>query len=317
MSEQANQPNWERATIEKVLLEHIREQKRRRRWGIFFKLAILILIVYIIWSGMQGVEHVTHKKRQQHSALIDIRGGLFDGSESNADTIANSLRNAFEDKGTRGIILRINSPGGSPVQASYVFNEIMRLKKLHPDIKVYAVCSDICASAAYYIASASDKIYANPSSLVGSIGVMFNGFGFVDAMDKLGIQRRLFTAGARKDFMDPFLPLNPADAQFIQQLLRTTHQQFIDNVKQGRGNRLVNNPDLFSGLVWSGVQAKQLGLIDDFGSAGYVAREVIKQENIVDYTDKPNVFNQITKRFGASVANTTLTRLGVSDTPLR
>ena len=254
----------------------------------------------------------TAKIKRPHTALININGPIFSSSPTNADSIATSLRAAFKDKHTQGIILRINSPGGSPVQADYVFNEILRLRAKHPKIKVYAVCTDICASGAYYIAAAADDIYANPASLVGSIGVVYNGFGFVDTLQKLGIQRRLITAGAHKGFLDPFSPLKSTEKVFAQNMLNDIHNQFIESVKKGRGKRLIITAETFSGLVWPGNQAKKMGLIDGFASAGSVARDIIKNDNIVDYTVRPNYFERIAKHFGSAISSEAVKLLGLT-----
>lgn len=297
-----------------LLFDSLKEQRRRRRWSIFFKLIWVILLgmaIVTFWDSDEGAKIGS----EPHTALIDIRGVIADGGEVNADQVASSLNAAFNDKGTKGIILRINSPGGSPVQSSYIFNEVQRLSSLHPGIKVYAVCTDICASGGYYIAASAYKIYANQSSLVGSIGVIMNGFGFVDAMQKLGISRRLFTAGEHKGFLDPYSPIKPEEKQILDTLLKTLHTQFIESVKKGRGNRLkLSDPTLFSGLAWTGVQAKDLGLVDDFGSTGYVAREVIKEEKIFDYTVKPNFFERISGRVGVSAGEGLAKQLGLSQT---
>ena len=239
----------------------------------------------------------------KHTSLVDIEGVIAPDLDANADYIISGLRAAFEDKNTAGVILRINSPGGSPVQAGYVYDEIIRLKNLHPDIPVYAVISDICASGGYYIASAADKIYANKASVVGSIGVIFSGFGFVDAINKLGIERRLLHAGDHKGFLDPFSPLKPDEVEHIEGVLDDVYKQFIDVVKKGRGDRLKNDEKIFSGLIWTGEQSVDLGLVDALGSASYVAREVIGAEDIVDYTKHETYFDRFAKKIGASMAN--------------
>ncbi len=305
--------NWQDTALQEVLLESVKEQRRRRRWGIFFKLTYLIVIILAIYNLFYSSDDGTTLRNQPHTALIDISGTIMAGGDADADRIATSLNHAFEDKGTKGIILRINSPGGSPVQSDYVYNEINRLKKLHPNIKVYAVCSDICASGAYYMASAADEIYADPGSLVGSIGVVMDGFGFVDTMKKLGITRRQFTAGDHKGFLDPFQPIKPDEQKDVQVMLDTLHQQFINAVKEGRGNRLKNDPDLFSGMIWTGTQAKALGLVDGFGSSGYVARNVIKEDKIIDYTLKPNYFERLAGRIGASAGDRLVQDLGLQE----
>ncbi len=284
MSEQNSsdsQPSWEKKTIEKMLFEVLKEQRRNRRWKIFFRLLALGIILAIIILIFAAPSTTSIKP---HTAVVEIKGIIQDSGKTNAANIMEGLENAFEDQNTKGIILDINSPGGSPVQAGLVYDEILRLKKLHPDTKVYAVCSDICASAAYYMAAAADEIYADRASMVGSIGVLMNGFGFVDAIDKLGIQRRLLTAGKNKGFLDPFSPLEANQVKYADDMLKEIHQQFIDSVKAGRGDRLKNNPDLFSGLVWTGENAVNQGLTDGLGSIQSIARDVIKEEKLVDYT---------------------------------
>lgn len=292
-----------------ILEEWIKEQRRKRRWGIFFKFFIALFAVTSLLLFYAGTAQNTVSRDMPHTALIDIRGVIMPGGQFDADHFAASLRKAYKDEGTKGIIIRINSPGGAPVQADYMFNEIMRLRKKHPNIPVYAVCTDVCASAAYYIASATKDIYANPSSLVGSIGVIMNSFGFKGAIQKLGITRRVITAGRYKDFMDPFTPLKPQERKFAQQMVDSVHQQFIAAVKKGRGDRLkTSDKNIFSGLAWTGMQAKKLGLVDAYGSAGFVARDVIKQETIVNYTVKTSPLDRLVGKFGASFANVVLSK---------
>jgi len=302
MTESINQSStpWEQKALEKILLESVKEQRRGRRWGILFKSLFILYLLILLILFLQPRFNATASEKS-HTALIDIKGIIAEEAPAEADKVTGSLRAAFDNPHTQGIILRINSPGGSPVQASYVYNEIKRLKQLHPTTKVYAVCTDICASAAYYIASAADEIYADPASLVGSIGTVLSSFGFVDTMKKLGIERRLLVSGKNKGILDPFLPLEPAEVKHVQTALDIVHRQFINHVKEGRGPRLKNNPEIFSGLFWSGETAKQLGLVDGFGSTGFVARTLVKNENIIDYTLKPNYFNRLAKRLGASM----------------
>lgn len=300
--EQQN-PVLEQKTFEKILLENLREQRARRRWGVFFKIAWLIffiLLLIAVWPD----NNLGTSSGKKHVSLVDIRGEIDDSSSADADDIISGLNKAFKDKDTQAVILRINSPGGSPVQAQTVYSQIRYLRQKYPDIKIYAVCSDLCTSAAYYIASATDDIYASPVSLVGSIGVLMDGFGFVDGMHKIGVDRRLITAGAHKGFLDPFSPLKPDELQFAQTMLEDVHQSFIKDVEQGRGSRLkTNDPNIFSGLVWTGQQALPLGLIDGLGSAQSVARDVIKNKTIVDYTVKPGYLDQLANRFGSSFAH--------------
>jgi len=246
-----DEPGWEREVITSLAMNALKEQRRARRWGIFFKLfiiAYLIIFLVALLPGREGGLAMT----SPHTALIDVRGVIAADSEASADNIISSLRDAFESSHAKAIILRMNTPGGSPVQAGYVYDEIKRLRKLHPNKPVYAVISDMCASGGYYIASAADEIYADKASMVGSIGVIMNGFGFVDTMDKLGVERRMFTAGKHKGFLDPFSPLQDSDVKHVKTMLEDIHKQFINMVKAGRGDRLKENDELFSGLVWTG-----------------------------------------------------------------
>ena len=298
----------EQDIVNRIAWEALAEQRRARRWGIFFKLffaayLVIFTLIYLPIDWGSGAMVGT-----KHTALVDIEGVIAPDLDANADYIVTGLRDAFEDKNTAGVILRINSPGGSPVQAGYVYDEIVRLKNLYPDIPLYAVISDICASGGYYIASAADKIYANKASVVGSIGVVMSGFGFVDAIDKLGIERRLLHAGKNKGFLDPFSPLKTEEVDHIEGVLNDVYQQFIDVVKKGRGDRLKNDEKIFSGLIWTGEQSLDLGLVDALGSAGYVAREVIGAEDIVDYTKRDTYFDRFAKKIGASMANSLGTR---------
>ncbi|MDX1251689.1 MAG: S49 family peptidase [Gammaproteobacteria bacterium] len=291
---------WERGVLKKLVFSAVEEQRRTRRWGIFFKsltFIYLFVVLYLLIPAERAME-----VGKKHTALVEVRGEIADDSEANADSIVSGLRAAFEDRNTAGVILRINSPGGSPVQAGYVNDEIKRLRSQYPDIPLYAVVTDICASGGYYIAAAADKIYADKASLVGSIGVIMDGFGFVDTMKKLGVERRLMTAGEHKGFLDPFSPQKPEEVDHVKTLLGTIHKQFIDTVKKGRGDRLKDEPNLFSGYIWTGEQAVDIGLVDALGSSSYVAREVIKAENIVDYTERPPYLQQLTERFGMAMA---------------
>ncbi len=300
--------NWERDLVNRLAFASLTEQRRTRRWGIFFKflLAIyLVAIMFLYWPG----EVEAPGLGKEHSALIEIGGVIADDNEASADNVVSGLRDAFEDKKTKGIILRINSPGGSPVQAGYIHDEIKRLRKKYPDTPLYAVITDMCASGGYYVAAAADKIYADKASIVGSIGVRMDGFGFVEAMEKLGVERRLLTAGEHKGFLDPFLPTQRMEVEHVQQLLQDIHRQFIGVVKKGRGDRLADDDKLFSGLVWTGEQGKELGLVDEFGSAGYVAREIIGAEKIHDFTYKPNYIDRLAKRFGMAMGKSIASEL--------
>lgn len=295
-----NTPNWEQKAIEKIALSAITEQRRTRRWGIFFKSLTFIYLFLMFFAAMDWIGG-KDGSGQDHTALIDIQGVIGSGDEVNADAVISSLQSAYDNKHTKGIILRINSPGGSPVQAGIINDEIHRQKTLHPSIPVYAVVEDICASGGYYIAVAADKIYVDKASIVGSIGVLMDGFGFTGIMDKVGVERRLMTAGTNKAMLDPFSPVNPHHKELAQAMLDQIHQQFIKVVREGRGARLKETPDTFSGLFWSGESSIQLGLADAYGSSDYVAREVIKQDNIVDFTSHEGFADRFAKKFGASM----------------
>ncbi len=297
------QSKFEQALVNKIATEAITEQRRARRWSVFFKLFMVgyvsIFTFMFLVDGWDGASMGGKK----HTALVDISGVISADTQANADYIVSGLRAAFEDKNTAGIILRINSPGGSPVQAGYVNNEIYRLREEYPDIPLYSVITDICASGGYYIATAADKIYADKASVVGSIGVVMSGFGFVDTIEKLGIERRLLHAGDNKGFLDPFSPLKSDEVEHVETLLNDIHQQFIDAVKKGRGDKLVNDEIIFSGLIWTGEQSIELGLVDALGSPGYVAREVIGAEEIVDFTKRRTILDQFVSKIGATFAS--------------
>lgn len=293
-------PDWERETLEKLVFATIREQRARRRWGIFFKLAALGVIVFSMWHVFElgGSDKETSKR---HAAVIDINGVIDSTRNSASKSVIPALNKAFADKGSVGVILRINSPGGSPVQAGMINDEIVRLRQKYPNKPLYVVVHEICASGAYYVAVAADKIYVNKASIVGSIGVLINGFGFTGAMDKLGIERRLMTAGENKGFMDPFSPQSERHKTYAQQLLNEVHQQFIEAVRKGRGSRLKETQDTFSGLFWSGTKAVEMGLADGFGTAGTISRDVFKTDQMVDYTEHENLRDRVLKKFGAAV----------------
>ena len=297
-----NEDRWQRKVLEDLVNASLKEQRAARRWGVFFKL-LLFLYLFIglaIWAALTTDDFALTSEK--HTALVDLKGVIASDSNAAADNLVKGLRDAFKHKGTKGVILRINSPGGSPVQSAYIYDEIQRLRKKYPKIPLYAVIADICASGGYYVASAADKIYANESSIVGSIGVLMNGFGFVKTMETLGVERRLLTAGDHKAIMDPFSPLKEEERQHVQLILDKLHNQFIGAVKKGRGKRLKEDEKLFSGLFWSGLEGKELGLIDAFGSAGYVAREVIGEEEIVDFTRKEDLLERFAERLGESAA---------------
>jgi protease-4 len=299
----AEDSNWQRDVIEKLAFSALAEQKTARRWSTLFK-GLTFGYLFILLLMALGVFNDGKKTFDTHTALIDISGVIEAGGEVNADAVMSSLHDAYDSKGTKGIILRINSPGGSPVQAGIINDEIKRQKKLHPNIPVYAVVEDICASGGYYIAAAADKIYVDKASIVGSIGVLMDGYGFTETMKKIGVERRLMTAGENKAMLDPFSPVNPKHQELAQAMLNEVHEQFKTVVREGRGSRLKETPEVFSGLFWSGEQSIKIGLADALGSADYVAREVIKQEEIVDFTYQEDFASRIAKRIGASVSAT-------------
>ena len=295
--------HWERGVIERLASEGLREMQRARRWGIFFKLLTLVLLFSILVLAVGMFSEGARGCLDKCTALVDMRGELDGDGPVSADNVMAGLQAAFKSKGTRGVILRINSPGGSPVQAGLINDEIRRLRALYPSTPVYAVVEEICASGAYYVAVAADKIYVDKASLIGSIGVIIDGFGFVGAMDKLGVERRAIIAGENKAFLDPFSPMTAPQRDYAQRMIEEIHQQFIAAVKAGRGTRLKESPDMFSGLVWNGVRGIDLGLADALGSVDSVAREVIKAEDVVDFTVKENLTQRLTRRFGAALAN--------------
>lgn len=308
--------NWERDTLNRLAFATLNEQRRARRWRIFF---VVLSFVYLFLISMPLIKanwetlfSGTELSSDKHTALVEVQGLIASDTEASADNIISGLRKAFEDDNTKGVIIRINSPGGSPVQAGYINDEMKRLRQKYKDIPVYAVATDLCASGGYYIAAAADEIYADKATIVGSIGVLMNSFGFVGAMEMLGIERRLLTAGEHKGFLDPFSHKKDEDVIHIKNMLNNIHQQFIKIVKTGREKSLtakgkvalLDNPDLFSGLVWTGEQALELGLVDGLGSSSYVAREIIKAEEIKNFTYKPNYLDRFAERLGATTART-------------
>jgi protease-4 len=292
-------PGWEQATFEKLMFATLREQRAARRWRTFTRVAWLAFFVFLLWALMHRGSSNTDKSLP-HTAVIEIKGEIASGGDASAESVVAAMRSAFEDSGAQGVVLLINSPGGSPVQAGIIYDEINRLKAKHKKA-IYAVVEESCASAAYYIASATDKIFVDKASIVGSIGVLMDGFGFTGLMDKLGVERRLMTAGENKGFLDPFSPQTEKHRVFAQSMLDQVHQQFISAVKAGRGKRLKETPELFSGLFWTGQQAIDLGLADQLGNVDFVAREVVKAEDLVDYTRRDNVAERLAKKFGAAV----------------
>lgn len=300
---------WERDVIEKFAFAALKERRAARRWGIFFKLLVfayltLLILAMVDW-GSTG-----EALGGRHTALVDLNGTIEARSDASAENIDAALQAAFKDKNTQGVLLRINSPGGSPVQAGIIYDEIRRLRALYPNIPLYAVVEDICASGGYYVASAADRIYVNKASIVGSIGAIMNGWGFTGAMQKVGVERRVIASGDNKDFLDPFLPLNAKHKEYAQALIDQVRQQFIDVVRKGRGTRLKETPDMFSGLIWTGDKSIELGLADGIGTLDSVARDVIKAEHIVDYSQKQNLAERVARRFGASAAQTVIGALG-------
>lgn len=312
----ATTENWERDTLNRLAFATLNEQRRTRRWRIFF---VSLFFIYLFTSyitlmnpewlqNITGDEHTT----QKHTALVEINGVIAANADASADNIISGLRKAFKDKNTKAVIMRINSPGGSPVQSGYINDEIKRLRKKYPKIPLYAVATDLCASGGYYIAVAADKIYADKATIIGSIGVLMSGFGFVKAMEDFGIERRLLTAGKNKGFLDPFSPTKESDINHVKVLLEEIHQQFINQVKKGRKksldakgqSHLVDNPELYTGLVWTGEKALELGLIDGLASSSYLAREVIKAKKLKNFTHKDSYFDRFAERIGATMANT-------------
>lgn len=295
--------DWERQALVELAGAGLKEQRKARRWGIFFKLLGFAYLLLVLISVM-GVQDVQFESiNEPHTALVDLKGVIADGQSASADNVVAGLRDAFESEMAAAVILRINSPGGSPVQSAYINNEITRLRAMYPSKPIYAVISDMCASGGYYVAVAANKIYVNESSIVGSIGVRMDGFGFVDTIKKLGVERRLLTAGEHKAVLDPFSEENKVEKAHVQNLLNEVHDEFISAVKAGRGDKLVDDPKLFSGLFWTGERAITLGLVDELGSAGHVAREVIKIDNIVDYTYKEDFFQKFANNLGNAIVN--------------
>ncbi|OGA63113.1 MAG: peptidase S49 [Betaproteobacteria bacterium RIFCSPLOWO2_12_FULL_65_14] len=301
-----NGGQWERELVTRLATAALKEQRRARLWGIFFKLLTfayvsLLLIMLVDWEGRADMAG-----GKKHTAMVEVNGLIGPGTEASAEKVTLALQAAFKDKNTQGVVVRINSPGGSPVQAQAIYDEMRRLRKKYPDIPLYAVVEDIGASGGYFVAAGADRIYVGKASIVGSIGVLMNGFGFTGLMEKLGIERRLITAGENKGMLDPFSPQSEKDVQHAKQMMSEIHDQFVGVVREGRGTRLKESPELFSGLVWTGQKSIDLGLADAIGSLEFVAREVVKAEEIVDFTQKENIAEKLAKRFGSGVASTML-----------
>ena len=309
---QAPDGRWEREVLEKLVLGTLQEKRRARRWGIFFKLLAFAWLgaARLRAGGWLGREAKVATGR--HTALVELNGVIAAGGEASAEDIVTSLRAAFDDDKTVGVVLRINSPGGSPVQAGIIHDEIRRLRTIHPNTPLYAVVEEVCASGGYYVAAAADRIYVDKASLIGSIGVLMEGFGFVGAMEKLGVERRLLTAGANKGFLDSFSPLPEDQRRHAQQMLDEIHKQFIDVVRAGRGKRLKESADLFSGLVWTGAHSVEMGLADGMGTVDSVARDVIKAEDVVDFSTRKNLAERLARRLGATAGETMARALGIA-----
>jgi len=298
-----NDGQWERELVTKLASAALKEQRRARLWGIFFKLLTFAYITFILLMAVDWKGRAELAGGKKHTAMVELSGLIAPGSDASAEKITAALQAAFKDKNTQGVIIRINSPGGSPVQSQTIYDEMRRLRKKYPEIPLYAVVEDICASGGYFVAAGADRIYVSKSSVVGSIGVLMNGFGFSGLMEKLGVDRRLITAGENKGMLDPFSPVNDKDVEHARLLIKDIHQQFIGVVREGRGKRLKETPDMFSGLIWTGQMSIELGLADGLGSLESVARDVVKAEDIVDYSQKENIAEKLVRRFGASVAS--------------
>ncbi len=309
-----NESQWERELVTKLATAALKEQRRARLWGIFFKLLTFAYITFILLLAVDWKGRAELASGKKHTAMVELSGLITPGGDASAEKINTALQAAFKDKNTQGVVIRINSPGGSPVQSQTIYDEMRRLRKKYPDVPLYAVVEDICASGGYFVAAGADRIYVSKSSVVGSIGVLMNGFGFTGLMDKLGIDRRLVTAGENKGMLDPFSPVQQRDVEHARKLVGDIHQQFIAVVREGRGKRLKETPDMFSGLIWTGQMSIELGLADALGSLESVARDVIKAEDIVDFTQKEGLAEKVAKRFGAGVAGA-LAELAIRSSP--
>jgi protease-4 len=297
-----NGGQWERELVSKLATAALNEQRRARRWGIFFKLLTFayitfLLVLFVDWEGRAEMSG-----GRKHTAMVELNGAIAPGSDASAEKVIGALQAAFKDKNTQGVVLRINSPGGSPVQSQTIYDEMRRLRQKYPEVPLYAVVEDVCASGGYFVAAGADRIYVGKASIVGSIGVLMNGFGFTGLMEKLGVERRLITAGENKAMLDPFSPLDPKEKKHVESLMKDVHEQFIGVVREGRGKRLKETPEMFSGLIWTGQKSVELGLADGIGSLESVARDVVKAEDIVDFTQKENIAEKFARRFGASAA---------------
>jgi protease IV len=294
---------WERDLIANLASAALKEQRRGRRWGIFFKLLTFAYLTFILVMAVDWKGRAEMAGGKKHTAMVEVSGLIAPGTDASAERVTSALQAAFKDKNTQGVVLRCNSPGGSPVQAQTIYDEMRRLRKQYPEIPLYTVVEDVCASGGYFVAVGADRIFVSRASVVGSIGVLMNCFGFTGMMDKLGIERRLITAGGNKGMLDPFSPLTDKDKEYAKQLMADIHQQFIGVVREGRGKRLKESPDTFSGLIWTGQKSVELGLADGFGSLESVARDVVKAEDIVDFSARESVIEKFARRFGASAAS--------------
>ena len=301
MNEDGSQ--WERDLVTRLATAALKEQRRTRLWGIFFKLLTFayITVILLLAFDMRGTAEMTGGGK--HTAMVEVSGLIAPGNDASAEKINGALAAAFKDANTKGVVVRINSPGGSPVQAQTIYDEMRRLRKQYPEIPLYAVVEDVCASGGYFVAAGADRIYVGKASIVGSIGVLMNGFGFTGLMEKLGIERRLITAGENKGMLDPFSPVEEGDVKHVKEMMGDIHKQFIAVVREGRGKRLKETPDMFSGLIWTGQRSVELGLADGVGSLDYVAREVVKAEHIVDFTRKESIAEKLAGRFGAGAVS--------------
>lgn len=308
--QEARETGWERQVLERLAFAALEDRRRERQWKLFRLLFLFVGFPIFMALLLVGVSQLGEKPlAARYTALVDMDGLIAPDQFASADVVVAGLRAAFESQNPAGVILRVNSPGGSPVQSRYIYDEIKRLRAKYPNVPLYAVVGDVCASGCYYVVAAADKIYADRGSLVGSIGVLMNGFGFTDAMKKLGVERRLMSAGEHKGFLDPFGPITADEKRHAQRMLDDIHKQFIDAVRQGRGPVLKETKDMFSGLFWTGDQAKQMGLVDEFGSASFVAREVFAAEEIVDFTVRQNLIDRVAGSFGASIGKQLSLRL--------
>jgi protease IV len=297
-----NNGQWERELVTKLATAALKEQRRARLWGIFFKLLTFAYITLILLMAVDWKRADVGGRK--HTAMVEVNGLIAPGTDASAEKVTSALQAAFKDKNTQGVVVRCNSPGGSPVQAQAIYDEMKRLRKKYPDIPLYAVIEDVCASGGYFVAAGADRIYVGKASIVGSIGVLMNGFGFTGLMEKLGIERRLITAGENKGMLDPFSPLDDKDKEHIKQMMGDIHQQFIGVVREGRGKRLKEAPEIFSGLIWTGQRSIDLGLADGIGSLESVARDVVKAEEIVDFSQREGIAEKVARRFGAAAAST-------------